>query len=72
MGWYAHGQTSWHTLMAYLLILIFIKMFIYYSDFFIYVLKECIKPVTIEKSKTKTGAKITIQEDGYYEETEVS
>lgn len=35
-------------------------------------LKECIKPVTIEKTKSKTGAKITIEEDGYYEELEGS
>ncbi|XP_065358233.1 probable cytosolic Fe-S cluster assembly factor GH10760 [Calliphora vicina] len=38
-------------------------------DDFITPSQECIKPVTIEKSKTKTGAKISIQEDGYYEET---
>ncbi|XP_075149393.1 putative cytosolic Fe-S cluster assembly factor GI11683 [Haematobia irritans] len=39
-------------------------------DDFITPSQECIKPVTIEKTKTKTGAKISIQEDGYYEETE--
>ncbi|KAM7351174.1 putative cytosolic Fe-S cluster assembly factor GI11683 [Cochliomyia hominivorax] len=38
-------------------------------DDFITPSQECIKPVTIQKSKTKTGAKISIQEDGYYEET---
>ncbi|KAI8115080.1 hypothetical protein FF38_10900 [Lucilia cuprina] len=38
-------------------------------DDFITPSQECIKPVTIEKTKTKTGAKISIQEDGYYEET---
>lgn len=41
-------------------------------DDFITPSQECIKPVTIEKTKSKTGAKITIQEDGYYEETSVS
>ncbi|XP_061401219.1 probable cytosolic Fe-S cluster assembly factor GJ13047 [Musca vetustissima] len=39
-------------------------------DDFITPSQECIKPVPIEKTKTKTGAKISIQEDGYYEETE--
>ncbi|XP_037957929.1 probable cytosolic Fe-S cluster assembly factor GJ13047 [Teleopsis dalmanni] len=39
-------------------------------DDFITPSQECIKPVTIEKTKSKTGAKISIQEDGYYEETE--
>nr|XP_036215662.1 probable cytosolic Fe-S cluster assembly factor GJ13047 [Bactrocera oleae]XP_036215663.1 probable cytosolic Fe-S cluster assembly factor GJ13047 [Bactrocera oleae] len=39
-------------------------------DDFITPSQECIKPVPIEKSKSKTGAKITIQGDGYYEETE--
>uniref|UniRef100_A0A1I8N669 Iron hydrogenase small subunit domain-containing protein n=1 Tax=Musca domestica TaxID=7370 RepID=A0A1I8N669_MUSDO len=38
-------------------------------DDFITPSQECIKPVQIEKTKTKTGAKISIQEDGYYEET---
>ncbi|XP_055902229.1 probable cytosolic Fe-S cluster assembly factor GK14772 [Eupeodes corollae] len=38
-------------------------------DDFITPSQECIKPVTIEKTKSKTGAKITIQDDGYYEET---
>ncbi|XP_017474858.1 PREDICTED: probable cytosolic Fe-S cluster assembly factor GJ13047 [Rhagoletis zephyria] len=38
-------------------------------DDFITPSQECIKPVPIEKTKSKTGAKITIQEDGYYEET---
>lgn len=41
-------------------------------DDFITPSQECIKPVTIEKTKSKTGSKITIQEDGYYEETTVS
>lgn len=42
-------------------------------DDFITPSQECIKPVTIEKStKSKTGAKITIEGDGYYEETTVS
>ncbi|KAL5282098.1 NARFL family protein [Megaselia abdita] len=36
-------------------------------DDFITPSQECIKPVKIEKTKS-TGAKITIQEDGYYEE----
>uniref|UniRef100_A0A1B0B0G6 Iron hydrogenase small subunit domain-containing protein n=1 Tax=Glossina palpalis gambiensis TaxID=67801 RepID=A0A1B0B0G6_9MUSC len=39
-------------------------------DDFITPSQECIKPVIIEKSKSKTGAKISIQDDGYYEETE--
>ncbi|XP_053958434.1 probable cytosolic Fe-S cluster assembly factor GJ13047 [Anastrepha ludens] len=38
-------------------------------DDFITPSQECIKPIPIEKSKSKTGAKITILEDGYYEET---
>ncbi|XP_067621138.1 probable cytosolic Fe-S cluster assembly factor GI11683 [Eurosta solidaginis] len=38
-------------------------------DDFITPSQECIKPVAIEKTKSKTGAKITIQDDGYYEET---
>lgn len=38
-------------------------------DDFITPSQECIKPVTIEKTKSKTGAKISIQDDGYYEET---
>lgn len=38
-------------------------------DDFITPSQECIKPVTIEKTKSKTGAKITIQDDGYYEES---
>lgn len=29
--------------------------------------QECIKPVKIEKTKTKTGAKIKIGEDGYFD-----
>jgi len=28
--------------------------------------------VTIDKTKSKTGAKITVQADGYYEESDVS
>ncbi|XP_004533876.1 probable cytosolic Fe-S cluster assembly factor GJ13047 [Ceratitis capitata] len=39
-------------------------------DDFITPSQECIKPVPIEKTKSKTGAKIVIQGDGYYEETE--
>ncbi|RZC37495.1 Fe hyd lg C, Ank 2 and/or zf-C3HC4 3 domain containing protein [Asbolus verrucosus] len=35
-------------------------------DDFITPSQECIKPVQIEKTKTSTGAKITIQEDGSY------
>uniref|UniRef100_A0A182JV56 Iron hydrogenase small subunit domain-containing protein n=1 Tax=Anopheles christyi TaxID=43041 RepID=A0A182JV56_9DIPT len=35
-------------------------------DDFITPSQECIKPVKIETSKSKTGAKITIQEDGSY------
>lgn len=30
-------------------------------------IQECIKPVKIEKTKTKTGAKIKIGEDGYFD-----
>lgn len=30
-------------------------------------LQECIKPVKIEKTKTKTGAKIKIGDDGYFD-----
>lgn len=33
--------------------------------------QECIKPVAIDKTKSKTGAKITVQADGYYEESDV-
>lgn len=29
--------------------------------------QECIKPVKIEKTKTKTGAKIKIGDDGYFD-----
>ncbi|XP_075969136.1 putative cytosolic Fe-S cluster assembly factor GL21135 [Anticarsia gemmatalis] len=36
-------------------------------DDFITPSQECIKPVKIEKSKTKTGAKIKIGEDGYFD-----
>ncbi|KAH8377515.1 hypothetical protein KR093_005790 [Drosophila rubida] len=39
-------------------------------DDFITPSQECIKPVTIDKTKSKTGAKITVQADGYYEESE--
>ncbi|KAK9696738.1 hypothetical protein QE152_g31410 [Popillia japonica] len=35
-------------------------------DDFITPSQECIKPVQIEKTKTSTGSKITIQEDGSY------
>jgi iron only hydrogenase large subunit-like protein len=31
------------------------------------ILQECIKPIKIDKSKTKTGAKIKIGEDGYFD-----
>ncbi|ALC40395.1 CG17683 [Drosophila busckii] len=40
-------------------------------DDFITPSQECIKPVTIDKTKSKTGSKITIQADGYYEESEI-
>lgn len=30
---------------------------------------ECTKPIPMEKAKSRTGAKISIQDDGYYEET---
>ncbi|XP_053625490.1 probable cytosolic Fe-S cluster assembly factor GL21135 [Plodia interpunctella] len=36
-------------------------------DDFITPSQECIKPVKIEKKKTKTGAKIKIGEDGYFD-----
>ncbi|CAH2074676.1 unnamed protein product, partial [Iphiclides podalirius] len=36
-------------------------------DDFITPSQECIKPVTIEKTKTKTGAKIKIGDDGYFD-----
>ncbi|XP_046965234.1 probable cytosolic Fe-S cluster assembly factor GL21135 [Vanessa cardui] len=36
-------------------------------DDFITPSQECIKPVKIEKTKTKTGAKIKIGEDGYFD-----
>ncbi|XP_034474364.1 probable cytosolic Fe-S cluster assembly factor GJ13047 [Drosophila innubila] len=39
-------------------------------DDFITPSQECIKPVTIDKTKSKTGAKITVQADGYYEESD--
>ncbi|XP_017858537.1 PREDICTED: probable cytosolic Fe-S cluster assembly factor GI11683 [Drosophila arizonae] len=39
-------------------------------DDFITPSQECIKPVTIDKTKSKTGSKITVQADGYYEESE--
>ncbi|EDW02951.1 probable cytosolic Fe-S cluster assembly factor GH10760 [Drosophila grimshawi] len=39
-------------------------------DDFITPSQECIKPVTIDKTKSKTGAKITVEADGYYEESE--
>uniref|UniRef100_A0A1A9WES9 Fe_hyd_SSU domain-containing protein n=1 Tax=Glossina brevipalpis TaxID=37001 RepID=A0A1A9WES9_9MUSC len=39
-------------------------------DDFITPSQECIKPVIIEKTKSKTGAKISIKDDGYYQETE--
>ncbi|BFF94009.1 probable cytosolic Fe-S cluster assembly factor GL21135 [Drosophila madeirensis] len=41
-------------------------------DDFITPSQECIKPVTVDKttSASKTGAKITVQADGYYEESE--
>ncbi|KAJ6648935.1 putative cytosolic Fe-S cluster assembly factor [Pseudolycoriella hygida] len=40
-------------------------------DDFITPSQECIKPVEIKTSKSKTGSKITIQDDGYYETTEL-
>ena len=40
-------------------------------DDFITPSQECIKPVEIKTSKSKTGSKITIQDDGYYETSEV-
>ncbi|KAH8251522.1 hypothetical protein KR038_011885 [Drosophila bunnanda] len=39
-------------------------------DDFITPSQECIKPVTIDKTKSKTGAKITVEGNGYYEETQ--
>ncbi|XP_017105203.1 probable cytosolic Fe-S cluster assembly factor GF22738 [Drosophila bipectinata] len=39
-------------------------------DDFITPSQECVKPITIDKKKSKTGAKISVQEDGYYEESE--
>jgi hypothetical protein len=39
-------------------------------DDFITPSQECIKPVQIEKTKTSTGAKITIQDDGSYLEVD--
>lgn len=35
-------------------------------------LQECIKPVEIKTVKSKTGSKITIHEDGYYDTSDVS
>lgn len=35
-------------------------------DDFITPSQECIKPVKVEKTKSKTGAKISIQDDGSY------
>lgn len=41
-------------------------------DDFITPSQECIKPAEIKTTtKSKTGAKITIQEDGYYETNDV-
>lgn len=40
-------------------------------DDFITPSQECIKPVEIKTTKSKTGSKITIQDDGYYETSEV-
>lgn len=40
-------------------------------DDFITPSQECIKPVEIKSTKSKTGSKITIQNDGYYETTEL-
>lgn len=40
-------------------------------DDFITPSQECIKPVEMKVSKSKTGSKITIQDDGYYETSEV-
>lgn len=34
--------------------------------------QECIKPVEIKATKSKTGSKITIADDGYYDTTDVS
>lgn len=42
-------------------------------DDFITPSQECIKPAEIKTTgKTKTGSKISIQNDGYYETSEVS
>ncbi|KAH8410311.1 hypothetical protein KR009_011669 [Drosophila setifemur] len=38
-------------------------------DDFITPSQECIKPISLDKTKSKTGAKIIVQEDGYYEES---
>lgn len=35
-------------------------------DDFITPSQECIKPIEIQKQRSKTGSKITIQQDGYY------
>lgn len=40
-------------------------------DDFITPSQECIKPVEIKTTKSKTGSKITIQDDGYYETSEL-
>ncbi|KAH8292796.1 hypothetical protein KR054_006459 [Drosophila jambulina] len=39
-------------------------------DDFITPSQECIKPVTIDKTKSMTGAKITVEGNGYYEESQ--
>ena len=39
-----------------------------FSFFYIIISKECIKPVEVAK-KSKTGSKITIQDDGTMTET---
>lgn len=41
-------------------------------DDFITPSQECIKPAEIKATKSKTGSKITIQNDGYYETSDVS
>jgi len=37
-----------------------------FLTFIFYSVKECIKPVKIEKTHTRTGSKIKIQDDGSY------
>lgn len=41
-------------------------------DDFITPSQECIKPVEMKTTASKTGSKISIQPDGYYETSDVS